>query len=37
MTTHSHEREHAEAPELSGMLLLIAILVIAGALVWACT
>lgn len=37
MTTHSHEHEPAEAPELSGVVLLLLLVTLSGVLVWLCT
>lgn len=37
MVTHIHEPEPADVPELSGLVLVIAMVMLAGALVWLLT
>lgn len=37
MTTQFHERDHADVDEMSGLLLLLAVLAFAGVLVFFCT
>ncbi len=37
MTTHLPEHDHADVPELSGLLLMIGVLAVAAALVWLLT
>lgn len=37
MTAQFHERDHADVDEMSGLMLLLAVLAFAGALVFFCT